>query len=476
MKHRFLIDTTGQKYVPVSHAKSTFINKDTVLSDFFTAQKNNILQNGTFQKKRITVSNGVYSISDNSHYTGILVDVKPYTTYYLNRSQYSSTANSTNYVVLIGFDDSLSSVLWADGSEGASAVMQVFPNGGVFKTRANTKQVYIMLDYSTVSVDDRELYPDEYLFESNVSYVPEEYLIAPQPLSYPKPYKILLIGSSYGVNSVMALPPLAKSAGIDVVVGNIYGSSMSIETAASHCNNTDILTYGYFDSRFGLMYHGGNTDISPRGYAPTMYNILTKEEWDAVILMRAAAQSQTAWSDSNSTALATLIDYIAANSKKKPRILFDTAWAGADSASYDIDDIATLATQTDSINAAIVTMQQKFGLDAIPYASFIQACRADTTIDSDGLLMNNNNGIHLNAGIGMYATACLTFEKTLAPLYGKSILSQTHIHTKAELAQVYSNSATYPIMSMSSADYVSPTEEQAKLIRRYAAAAAIGAI
>lgn len=474
MKHRFLIDTTGQKYVPVSHAKSTFVSKDTVLSDFFTAQKNNILQNGTFQKKRITVSDGVFSISDNTHYTGILVDVKPYTTYYLNRSQYSSTANSTNYVVLIGFDDSLSSVLWADGSEGASAVMQVFPNGGVFKTRSNTKQVYIMLDYSTVSADDRDLYPDEYLIESNVAVFPNSYNTSPSIAGEKKEYKILLIGSSYGVNTIMALPPLAKSAGIDIAVGNIYGSSASIETSAAHCNDTDILDYGYFDTKTGFVYKGGNTDISTRGYKRTTYQILQNEAWDCVILMRAAVQSTTAWSDSNSTALDTLIDYITANCPSHPKILFDSAWAGGSSASYTKADLATLQTQTDNINAAVETMKSKFGLPTIPVASFIQACRADDTIDADGLIMNNNCGIHLNPGIGMYATACLCFEYLLAPVFGKSILTQSHIHTNAELQLIYNNPSTYPVMTVTDANFVTPSDAQAKMIRKLASIACHG--
>lgn len=426
----------------------------------------------TFLNAYLTYSNGVIGIEDYANGYLAKIPVEPDTCYYVNRStSWSTNATQTNYVALMDENGVMSLVLNEDGNNGTIALNRLSPNGGVIKTRSDTK--YLLIQLGRAAARPKSLVTNEYVLKTDKVVLPAEYYDVQNnvrlndsvyPYGCKKSLKVLLIGSSYGVNSIMALPPLAASAGIDIVVGNLYQGSVTMAQIASRMNNTDTWTaYGYFDKN-GLLYRGDPT-INPRVTKNTTYKALQDEAWDVVIIQRSATEAPTAWTAANTTSALTIIDYITANCPSHPKILFNSSFA------YPISQFANRTAQqaaTDAIIAAAKTARSELGIDIINVARALQLCRDDATINDNADLTNGT--VHLNAGIGMYITACCMFE-TLLSLFGMSVRTQTHIHSAAELKPIFPPAAStqYPIMGDNIATtFTAPTDAQAATIRKYA--------
>ena len=432
----------------------------------------NLLNGATFSNQYLTYSNGVIGVDDYAHGFLAKVPVEPDTCYYINRStSWSTNSNNTNYVALMDGEGAMSLVLNEDGNDGDIKLNRLSPNGGVVKTRNDTE--YLLIQLGRAAARPKSLVENEYVLKTNKVVLPAEYYDVQNnvrlndsvyPYGLKKALKVLLIGSSYGVNSIMALPPLAASAGIDIVVGNLYQGSVTMAQIASRMNNTDTwAAYGYFD-RNGLLYRGDPT-ANPRVTKNTTYKALQDEAWDVVIIQRSAAESPTEWSAANTASALTIIDYITANCPSHPRILFNSSFA------YPISQFANKSAQqaaTDAIIAAAKKARQEVGIDIVNVARALQLCRDDATINDSSDLTNGT--VHLNPGIGMYITACCMFEALFA-IFGMSVRTQTHIHSAAELKPIYGPVAStqYPIMGDNiTTKFTAPTDAQAAVIRKYA--------
>lgn len=456
------------------------------------ADKNNITRAaGLAKPKYVNLMEGgefiAYKIentsltSDPGYSRTIKIEVKPDTCYYINRAPGNSSPSLNTCDVLLESDEGVYSIpLNKDGSERSNTTLyQIFPNAGVIKTRNDSKYLYIELARYNGAANEKRVWTNEYCIEIDHPVLPSEYYetelyIKDGVGALKKQFKVLLIGSSYGQNTICSLPQIALDAGIDIVVGNLYTGSISLANQLTMAENDTSWTEYWHMSRYGnLMKGDGAGEYSSRGIKPTVREVLKDEDWDVVVLMRSASSSNAGgWTDEDSENLQGLIDFIEENCPSHPRVLWNSGFA------YPLGQSATpnRAAQQERSAQMITdaeTIKATIGIDYIPVATALQLCRNDEVVNSSEAAVPDltDGNIHLNNGIGMYITACCLFEYFFKPLFGMSIRTQTKVPVYNNLKYVYNDgntnlkSSTYVLTG---ANYYNPTTEQARLIRKYA--------
>lgn len=228
-----------------------------------------------------------------------------------------------------------------------------------------------------------------------------------------KQLKILLIGSSHGVNTISMFPVLAYHAGIDVVCGNLYIGSATIGFYKTR-PAVQIPYMAEHDVPFGsfaLFTNGAWGSATPR----TVAHALDLYAWDVIILQRGASEN-TAWDAAMSNFFQDVLDYIRDNAQNTPRIYFNSGIANA-----TLNNKPNQITQTNNIMSSANVMRSEFGIDIIPTAVAVQYARA-TCLDACGVYGDMASDTqHLDTGVGQFVTGCAVFEKVCKDMFNMSI-------------------------------------------------------
>lgn len=101
-------------------------------------------------------------------------------------------------------------------------------------------------------------------------------------VSQDKTLRILAVGNSFSLDSLYYLYYMAKSAGYDVIIGNLYHSKFTLQ---EHFNNFDKPEYKYFK----ISPETDDTWVPSEG--KSIQDAVKDEAWDLITLQQASAQS-----------------------------------------------------------------------------------------------------------------------------------------------------------------------------------------
>lgn len=243
--------------------------------------------------------------------------------------------------------------------------------------------------------------------------------------------KVLLVGSSHGVNTICMFPVLAYHAGINIVCGNLYTGSASIGLFEER-PNVQIPYMADQDEEFGrfTVFKDGEWTVDSNGstvdYALGLYN------WDVIILQRGASEDET-WTAEQAGFFQHLLDHIRTECNYNPKIYFNTGIADAVKPSQRSSQIE----KTNLMVSSAEEMRQEFGIEVIPTAVAVQYARA-TYLSTTGNWGTTGDmtadGQHLDDGVGQYVTGCTVFEKILGDYFNISILQNSYIPVWNDIA------------------------------------------
>ena len=228
---------------------------------------------------------------------------------------------------------------------------------------------------------------------------PAETIDPATPLCDGKTLKMLVITSSFGLNTTQWLYDVAKAEGCtDVVIGRLYGSGCTLEKHWSNAQaNANYYQYTKNDSGEWNTMEG----------IPLLYG-LQDEDWDIIYLQQSAAQAGIESSYSNYIDL--LMPYIHENkTNPQARFIWNMTWA------YQSDSTQTVFTtafksdqmymyeEITRITQSLIDPRTDF--DRIcPTGTVIQNARTSAfgdTLCKDTYHLNNYGGIL--AAYGLYA-------------------------------------------------------------------------
>lgn len=237
--------------------------------------------------------------------------------------------------------------------------------------------------------------------------------------------RILLIGSSHGMNTISQLPWMFYRNGYDeVYVGNVYLGSFKLQELAQRVMLNKTLSYQAFkDGGWG----------KDKG-SLTMGGLLNKE-WDVIILQRSADTCKQ-WGVAESTSFGYVVDYITKHVKDNglvtPRILFNSGFADGK------------ADTTEQIMTTALQCKEEYGVEIIPNAYAMANARNTwlKEIGTTGYLCYDNQ--HLDYGIGCWVASACVYEAVMRPL-GESVecvsaygtLAEQSIFTAAAIESTY---------------------------------------
>ena len=337
-----------------------------------------------------------------------LIPIKPKTYYYL-----SGRNGDIKSLRCVASDKStkMKVLAPATGEEGASNIYYYLPNAdgktsilnGQFKTPENAAYVQISLAMNTGTWDSIMLE------EIGASYI-EDFTPSPyepyddtesingekvtgisevkveikdikeklETLSSPTP-KVLLVGSSHGMNTISQLPWLFYRGGYsDIKIGNVYVGSFMIGELAQRIKNNSTLPYQEFND-IDTPAWGKNKGFK---YMSELLNM----GWDVISLQRSANEDET-WATEQSSAFGYVLNYISeyckTNNIKAPRILFNSGFADSNS------DSGESMTHTNSIMNTAKQMKKEFGIEIVPTAIALRNARA-TWLNTIGAYINHN--------------------------------------------------------------------------------------
>lgn len=307
-----------------------------------------------------------------------------------------------------------------------------------------------------------ELVGDTY----NPDFVPSEYeeygettyKIKPEALpegekKYDVP-KVLLIGSSHGMNTVSQLPWMFYHQGFEnIVVGNVYIGSFMIQELAQRIVANQTLTYQEFN----------NSDDNPawgKNATAKLMSQLLNMEWDVISLQRSASDDET-WTTSQATSFEFVIKYISdyckTNKLKAPRVIMNTGFADRNAA----------FTTTESIMNTAKQAKQELGIEYYPTAMALANARNTWMKDLGkvGYKYLCYDSQHLDYGIGCWVASACLYEAVMRPL-GGSVAAVNGYGTQAQQA-VFNNTAG------SDGNYTEPTQKTMEIAKSCVLAAFI---
>lgn len=307
---------------------------------------------------------------------------------------------------------------------------------GMFKTPANAK--FFQATISTDEGTDYESVMLEYVGkEYDADFRPSAYqpydqseVINPKrlPKNIPNtnsdmavsrryPLKVLLIGSSHGMNSISQFTWICYKSGFNVTVGNVYKGSLTLQQVAEAINNSTSIG-GWFK-----VFRDGKWVTK----ASTIFDDVIKEDnWDFIIVQRSASDDNV-WNNDQSTALSTIVKRINEVADGTPTILFNSGFA--DPAS----DAEAQKTMTNTIMSSAMEMQLEHQIEIIPLATAIQNARGTMLANIGAYTLKDMcyDSQHLDYGIGCYV-ASATIAQTILSKFGWDILTMKGYGTYEE--------------------------------------------
>ena len=358
-----------------------------------------------------------------------------------------------------------------DGS-GYSSTMNV-----QFKTPPNA--AFLQFNIGAYSIDssntvmleligdtyEPDFIPSEYEEYGDKMFIKEEAL--PNIKEDVKKIKVLLVGSSHGMNTIAQVPWIAYHSGINIEVGNVYIGSLSLQRLFGMNERNEKCTLKYFkdgawESHNSLSFSDvfGFTDwdfisvqrsasddtlwITTQNEADTIQNAMTNINYNV-------SGSETIYMSHNE-ALQYVINLIRNNVKKNAEVVFNSGFADPSE--------GISSTQTDAIISTSKDMKEQFGIDYIPMAIAIRNAR-NTYLRNYGSWDNTNyqdqkhqlcyDSQHLDYGIGCYV-ASICFLEFIFRKVGLSVLNLNGYGTQEEVGSFIS-------LALTDGNYTEPTEE-----------------
>ena len=244
-----------------------------------------------------------------------------------------------------------------------------------------------------------------------------------------KPLRVLLIGSSFGMQSILQLPVLAKKSGFNIYAGNLYRGAITIEEVADYMEN---------NTEFGKLRVNNGDGWTIQGTA-TVYNALQHAHWDYIIVQKAGHESWL-WTDTQRNALQRVLTYLTNNVGYGTKILFNSGFAYPIGGNI-VTDRQTQLEYTNNIIAAARQQNLEFGLPVIPMVTAIQEAR-NTDLTSYGTWEHHDLASdyeHLDYGIGCYI-AGLTL---LCYLFGCSPYSVQYMPQLSDISAYFGNADNF---------------------------------
>lgn len=216
-----------------------------------------------------------------------------------------------------------------------------------------------------------------------------------------KTIKILSIGNSFSQDTVFYLYDIAKSAGVDIIVGNMYNSGCSLERHWNYAQNND-KAYIYYKWTSNNM-----TAIENQ----TMKNIILDEQWDYITIQQSSGESGIY--STYQPYLNKLITYVKGlSTNPNVKLALNMTWAYS---SRSFNENFNYYNYNQNIMYNAITRSYKQALDEsgitllIPSGTAIQNARTDKYLKSIGNDLTTD-GYHLNTGIGRYIVGLTMFE------------------------------------------------------------------
>lgn len=215
--------------------------------------------------------------------------------------------------------------------------------------------------------------------------------------------KILTIGNSFSQDMDYYLYNIAKSAGVNIIVGNLYNSGCSLERHWTYASNND-KAYSYYKWKSDGMTKAENQ---------TMKNAILDEKWDYITFQQASADSGVY--STYQPYLNKLVAYVKGMTKN-PNVKFalNMTWAYS---SVSTNDGFFYYHYNQEIMFNSIVNSYKYASEEsnisliIPCGTAIQNARTNKYLNAVGKELTSD-GYHLNEGIGRYI-AGLTMFKTI---------------------------------------------------------------
>lgn len=232
-----------------------------------------------------------------------------------------------------------------------------------------------------------------------------------------KTMKLLVIGNSFSIDSAHWLFDIAKSAGVNIVVGVAHGSGYSLEQHWEGIqNNVSITAYQKWDRVNGHVIQD----------SPLLKNIIPDENWDIITYQQASNNSgkyETFQPFLND--IHNFVSGIATNGSV--RYGLNMTWP------YASDRTNGYGTQEDMYVAVAGAYQQaleEMDFDILlPTGTAIQSARSNPYLQVVGNDLCRDTS-HLDYGIGRYIAALTVFQTLFSSYYCKDVLSDVNFVPK----------------------------------------------
>ncbi len=257
--------------------------------------------------------------------------------------------------------------------------------------------------------------------------------------------KILAIGNSFSEDAIeYYLYGLAKAAGKDIVIGNLYIGGAELSQHVENANN-NAEAYSY-------------RKINKAGTKTTTENVsiataIADENWDYISFQQVSQKSGQY--ETFTETLPALYDYVSQqNTNEYTRYLLHQTWAYAQNSThsgfvnYDSDQMKMYKAIVDAYNQAKALIPT---YEIVPSGTAIQNARTSYLGDNF-----NRDGYHLNE-IGRYTAASTWFEILFnESVVGNSYIPDGFVDVDAEIAQNAAHEAVLnPDMVTELTDYQS---------------------
>lgn len=220
-------------------------------------------------------------------------------------------------------------------------------------------------------------------------------------VKYPETIKILSIGNSFSQDALYYLYEISKSAGVNIIAGNLYYSGSSFKTHDINAKN-NLKAYSY-----QKWTPEGMTEVKNQ----TMKEVIIDENWDYITFQQSSEDSGLY--STYQPYLNNLINYVkerATNTNVK--FAFNMTWAYATDSknkgftNYNYDQFIMYHSIVESYKAAI----EETEIDIIiPCGTAIQNCRTNKHLSAVGDQLTSD-GYHLDKGMGRYIAGLTFFE------------------------------------------------------------------
>lgn len=444
----------------------------------FIAKKSPNLWDGTTIDKVISSNGGLTEVSSwEENKSSTPIEVKPNAYYYLSGRP---AGISTKAIRCLSSLDGAGVKVLSPVTNTEYAENFNFPNGdatgyqvnGMFKTPSNAKYVQfvvaagnpysydkVMLEYVGEEYDEY-FQPSPYQPYNPMEIIKKDKLPSDIPntnadnaVARKYPLRVLMIGSSHGMNSISQVPWICQKSGFDVTVGNVYKGSLTLQQIATSIkDNTSI--GGWFKVFADGAWQTEETTLFD--------DVIRYADWDFIIVQRSASDDNI-WTKEQSDALSTIVSRINEVSTNTPTILFNSGFADP-SANAD-----TQKEMTRTIMSTAMDMQLEHQIEVIPVAIAIQNARG-TSLANIGAYTHKDmcyDSQHLDYGIGCYV-ASATIVQTILSKFGWDILTMKGYGTYDEAKSFVS---TLVDTGGEGVAYTEPTNETMRIAKLCAKAA-----